>query len=489
MDASIAAPARRASSLTERPPSTSPLVCAARAELEAALDAQALGADLQRVTAALSSALQAARCSRDVYASIIDVRNDAAQLFHHARDTVTNARGAARHALRAQRATVHRLAAGDSDAALASIRGFDTRARSAAGRAQALSARFAPLVRRALAAAEGALAARDTHAARLDIAIRTAESMHAKRAQAWQSHSTVLQSLAECGKLHREARGEAQAAARKASAAALLSFVHAADRALGAACGVQVLAPVTQYLREVEGEAVEKEGVSDALLEAKRRQRELSRKALDEMENCSREIKIREKEIGTERGFVLDLKSAGREMRALAAVVMRLEHFWAALAMALGEVDAKDYLGLLEQVGSANGGLQIEAGLDQGENGWNPCAPVRRRHLQYFSKWAALEEVCDACVKQVNDAGRRAAETFKAERQAGDKAINDRGDSTTVSPTGSSDGGMNAVTEKRLRKRKSGKSKRKRNEVIDLTDDNIDGAEAGRAAAMKEHES
>ncbi len=478
--------------LVERPASSSELVVAARRELEEALDVRALGADLARVAELLRVATAVAgECEQ-----LATVRDAVLELFNATRDTLTTARDAARGVLRAQRDIVAGFSAGSAEATAAALEGL----RANDGSAAAVAAAAAGLAQRVGAAADGAgaalealLAARDARAHAARRGSDAAEALQRRRAEAWHSHSAILQSLSECGRLYREQASAERAAQRRATVAGLFSFVHVADRMLGDKCGFPILAPVSTYLKAVEDDAKDKAHTTLALLEAKKRQRALSRSALDDLADASRAIRAVSNDARSDEVAAESLHEAAGELRKLSASVMKVEAFWGALKESAGQLSSRSYVKLIETVGvnvAPARGNSAEVDVSS-YLGWNPVGPVKRRHVQYYSRWAALEEVCAKCVEEVENAGKLAIEAEKDAAETANKestpdefrrrALGRLGDVDAGDPVQSAGGAADAQVEPMQGVVEQAS---RTVEVIDLTDDTKDGETIGREAAM-----
>lgn len=476
--------------LAERPASSSELVVAAKKELEDSLDVSALGGDLTRV----AELLRVATSVSGECAELTTVRSSVLELFNATKETLSTARDAARNVLNAQRDVVARFAVGDknsTDAALESLRANDASANAVSSAAATLAKRVATAADGASAALETLLAARDTRANAAKRGSDAAESLQRRRAEAWHNHCAILQSLSECGRLYREQAAAERAAQRRATVAGIFSFVHVADRLLGDKCGVPILAPVSQYLKDVEEDANSKSDTTLALLQAKKRQRALSRSALDDLADASRAIRAVNNDATSNEIAAKSLHEAAGELRKLSASVMKVEAFWGALKESAGQLSSRSYVKLIESIGVGSTSQNLKNvgsdELDVSKNlSWNPVAPVKRRHVQYYSRWAALEEVCSRCVEEVINAGKLA---IKAEEDAEQEAKkkNSTADDFRRRALGqltSVDDGSDERAEDRVERMDVVEPSTRSIEVIDLTDDSKDGETIGREAAI-----
>lgn len=442
-----------AGELAARPRHESAAVVAARAELDDVLGASSLGPDLANVSSLLTSVAShadSAGCGNDVRQQVALVRARVHALFGQARAGLCSARNVAEAVLSGQAAVAADLSACRTRAGAAALRGNDALAAGLADRAANLASAIGDAADGAGDALARTLTARDGHLAAAEAARRKVERLHAQRAGAWHAHAALLQSMAECGRLYKAA-ADAEASARtKASMCGVLGFVRDIDKFLVARTGLPVLSPVAAYLDGVQTAADSARDDTAKLLAAKRRQRALSKEALDELAGCSRAIAEISSAAGAATAAADALKLAADELRRLAAVVLRVASFWTRLRNSAGGLSAKDYAGLLDRLAAGDGG-----GGAEGMKVWQPSAPVRRRHVQYYGRWAALADVCSTAVKDVDEAGRQAAEAIaKADKDA----------ATAVAPT--------------MPYRGNGA------DVIDLTNDYIGGKEAGASARV-----
>eukprot|EP00171_Calliarthron_tuberculosum_P018066 IDg18066t1 len=358
-----------APSLAMRPSPTSIPVLAALSSLRSSLDATALGRDLQTVPTTLS---RSAKLSRGIqqgailHAHLHQLRSDASQLFQEARHTLCKARAASRLALQAQPTVERHLATACLQRASELLRTDEARAKRAGTSARKLALRVCTSATTATQAAEAALTLRDAFRKTRITLHHACEKTHAARAQSWHAHTALLQSLSEYGRLHSDARGAARSAERRAGAAGFLSFVHVADRLLGASCGVQVLSPLSGYLKDVQDDADTKRDAEAALMDAKKRRRTLSRNALNEMDECSRVIASHERDIADAEKREADMQETAASLRLMAAAAVRVELFWPALADALAECGALALavVDVVEQVAPAK---QRLAGTGEGD--------------------------------------------------------------------------------------------------------------------------
>lgn len=449
-------------SLAVRPSPTSALVVESRKELEATLDVRTLGGDLVRVVKLLS---EATRLSISEASLLRAVKDDVLKLFYATREILAFARNSARAVLSSQSDIVAFFGGGLIDEGINLLKRHDASAQQVSERAEKLAAEVAVTADVSSNALESLLKARDQACSQARESSDAAERLQLRRAQAWHSHSALLSSLNECGKLYKSAIYDEKLARRKASFAGMFSFMHSVDNVLGASCGIPVLAPVSTYLRGFEDEAKEKHNETRALLSAKRRQRALSRAALDDLADASRAIKAISNDAANSEDVAKALHAAATELRRLSALVLRVEGFWGSIQRHMKDLTSSDYSKLVKQLEKPKT-VPLPNDEDQGEGNsvdiraheaWKPLAPIKRRHVQYFSKWAALEEVCDSCMKEVDEAGRQALE-LEPEPDTMDITHGDGDDE------------------------RNGK---KPVEVIDLTDDAVDGATAGREAAAR----
>lgn len=419
-------PSSSGGALNGRASSSSTAMKAARIELNGILGTCTVGQYVLQVSKALDSASACTqqgenmRGAQVLHKALVSLREEAMSKFGELRTTLREALRTARSICRTQGEVVERFGCEDTAGAVALILRQDGRAKSASEKASTLGERLAEFGESAASVAERCRAGRDENAKLAESQRAMAERLHQRRADAWHSHSALLQSLAECGRLHREATGEQRAAERKASVAGLLSFVHGVDRVLGAACGVPVLTPVTAYLRDIEDEVVDKRGASDALLDAKVRQRRLQRDALDDMADCSRQIanagvEARRADIGADR-----FGDAARQLDDVVASVLRVEQFCIALKDALLMASGERYANIAQRVSpSKRARSETKTHARAGtEAVWEPCAAVRRRHVHYYCLWAAVEEGCAKWIKEVDEAGLKAAELAVANQFA-----------------------------------------------------------------------
>ena len=464
--------------LAEQPATTSQLVVNAKKQFENSLDVSALADDLERVAELLRGAVNVAGDCDE----LANIRTSVLELFNSTRHTLGTARDTARDVLQAQRDVVARFSAGDNDTAVEFLRSNDARARNLSTNATDLGKRIATIANEVGETVEKLLNDRDESATAAKRGEDAVEALQRRRAEAWHNHSTILQSLSECGKLYREQAAAERAAQRRATVAGLFSFVHVADRLLGDRCGFPVLAPVSTYLRSVENDAREKSDTTGALLEAKRRQRELSREVLNELSDASRAVRAVNEDAKIDESRAGQLHKAAGVLRKLKAALLKVEAFMVAVSEVFGAVLSSGYVELV--VAISGGGKSFGGSCDvidaSANQEWNPVAPVKRRHVQYYSKWVALEEVCSKCVDVVIEAGTVTG-TMEIVAHESTKRKANAANEFRRHALGRL---LNANETDEVRDIRENEISRD-TEIIDLTDDSKDGETIGREAAVK----
>lgn len=241
----------------------------------------------------------------------------------------------------------------------------------------------------------------------------------ARRAAAWHTHSAILESLAEAGRLYERAARAERRASTRCALFSVFGLLEKADAFLMACFGVPWLAPLRHFLEGVRKDAAHAGLEKLALLEAKKRQRGLYRDALKEVGECGGKIKKLGGEVEAIDAAIESLRAVAGELKRLSVLVMRTAAFWAQVKVNVGRLSAAEVAALIKATS------EVESGEGDGEDEevdvsevrvWEPSIAVRRKILGYYARWVALGDVCRESLADVTIAMEKASTLAEEDR-------------------------------------------------------------------------
>lgn len=397
--------------LRQPPPPTSRLVHTARDHLLADLDLPSLSCDLTRTSLLLSLAHKASIKTRDtpLTTQITTLSSTVHTLYTASASLLSLYITSARTVLDALPHTHTLLSHRHISAAVHTLAENDQLADSLVHAAATLSESLSTAADHTLQAVEAAQALRASREERRNQLEDISTELRVRRAAAWHTHQTMLESLAEAGRLYeRAARAERRASAR-AMLFSVFGLVDKADQFLVARFGIPWLAPVRKFLDSVRQDALHAGGERRALLAAKKRQRELHREALKEVAECGGKIQKVGGEAEAIDTAIESLRAVAGELKRLSVVVMRMAAFWGQLKGNVGRLSSAELVMLVQA--TSGGDIEKEEGeeIDASEvEVWVPGMAVKRKIVGYYARWVALGDVCEECLKDVVSAKEQA---------------------------------------------------------------------------------
>jgi hypothetical protein len=443
--------------LRERPSAASRVVLTARDQLAAQLDMLTLGDDLGRVARLVHMSRTAAVAAGydDLACEVQCVASKVAYLFDATGDAFSKFQSAAGAVLNELPVIVDQTTSGLAERveeAASALDGNDELAMELAGASEVLAAALeaaADDARRALESAQKKRGVMDADSARLQ---KRLDELSVDRAGAWAAHVEVLEGLTEASRLYLHASRKERAAARRARLYGLFGFVSMADGWLRTRFHVSLLSPLTDVLDGVQRDAARARAETRLVMDGRIRQRRLNTEALNEIGRLSKGIREVKTDCDAVIAAVESLSSVAAECKRLSLVVARVASFWRKVHASLGRLSSRDVVSLIEKTvmpgilaasGLETGLLTTSALLEADIAGQRPnasaasdvdaevgiadasfvdtnagaaasalspsspqplCNALKKHVVVYYSRWAALSDVCHEGSAQVSEA-------------------------------------------------------------------------------------
>lgn len=282
--------------------------------------------------------------------------------------------------------------------------------------------------------------------------------LRASRARAWETHSAMLRSLSmSAHRYSRAARLERQAA-RRANFTTAFSFVKSMDRFMEDHFSLLILNPLTRMIEEAKRDADNAQLEKREIVAAKKRQRAINRKALNDITDYMRKMEDVKKDVQAVNATVQSLQAVGKELKRLEAAVLRMSSFWTQLKGNIGRLSSVQLVRLIratasehernvsvvtecysddrdeteEQKDSDDGEMEecVDVACSAQET-WKIPPAVMRMWVMYYSRWAALADVCNDCLVRVS--GAKAEVVHMIERHGRNSMISEEGARLVVS--------------------------------------------------------